>query len=86
MFNHEVSGFSSCVCPHYINFFNIMVLTKSHPHASWCISQMSYSPMNEVPHESPCVVSGDVLMRKLDDIGNSIKVLVTCLLVVDSDN
>lgn len=38
--------------------------------SSW---QMSYSPMNEVPYESPCVVSGDVLMRKLDDIGNSIK-------------
>eukprot|EP00250_Pteridium_aquilinum_P018083 c2392_g1_i1 orf=546-1433(-) len=38
--------------------------------SSW---QMSYSPMNDVPYETPCIVSGDILTKKLDDIGNSMK-------------
>ncbi|KAI5058306.1 hypothetical protein GOP47_0026476 [Adiantum capillus-veneris] len=38
--------------------------------SSW---QMSYSPVNEVPYESPSIVPGDVILQKLDDIGKSIK-------------
>ncbi|MCO5611825.1 hypothetical protein L7F22_066084 [Adiantum nelumboides] len=38
--------------------------------SSW---QMSYSPMNEVPCESSSIVPGDIILKKLDDIGNSMK-------------
>ena len=49
---------------------------KGSNHQDDSLFQMSYSPTDEATLESASVLRKDTIMRKLDDIGNSIKVRV----------